>query len=120
MKLIIAGSRNINLTVDQVQEAVVERWSTWGVVDGVSEVVCGLARGPDLAGKEWAKSMGIPVKEFPANWEQFGRKAGALRNIEMAEYADELLAYWDGKSRGTQHMIKDMENRKKKVHIVKL
>lgn len=56
-------------------------------------------------GEGWAKRKGIPVKRFPADWNQYGRRAGPLRNREMARYADALIAIWDGKSRGTRSMI---------------
>lgn len=73
----------------------------------ITEVVSGTARGPDTVGAQWAvdQEPPIPVKEFPANWNTHGKKAGYLRNKEMADYADALLAIWDGKSKGTKHMI---------------
>lgn len=69
------------------------------------EVVSGGARGADLLGEKWAKGRGHPVKLFPAEWDRFGHSAGYQRNKLMAAYATHLVAFWDGKSRGTQHMI---------------
>jgi len=73
MKVIIAGSRDI---VDNniVIEAIILAHFT------ITEVVCGLARGPDTLGKLWAQKNNIPVKEFPANWKMFGNSAGPIRN----------------------------------------
>lgn len=68
------------------------------------EIVSGTARGADQLGEQYAKERGYPIKRFPANWE-LGKQAGYLRNKEMAEYATHLVAFWDGKSRGTKHMI---------------
>ena len=68
-------------------------------------IVCGEARGADTLGKRYAQEHGIPVLSFPADWEKYGKKAGYLRNEEMARNADALIAFWDGKSRGTGHMI---------------
>lgn len=72
----------------------------------ITEVVSGACKkGVDQLGEGWAKRKGIPVKRFPADWNQYGRRAGPLRNREMARYADALIAIWDGKSRGTRSMI---------------
>ncbi len=72
----------------------------------ITEVVCGKAKGIDTLGECWAEDHDIPVRSFPANWNKFGKKAGFLRNIEMAKYADSLIAIWDRISPGTKHMIK--------------
>lgn len=69
------------------------------------EVVCGMARGADLLGKKYALERGLKVAEFPADWESHGKKAGPIRNKQMAEYANALIAFWDGKSSGTANMI---------------
>lgn len=68
-------------------------------------IICGEARGADSLGKYYAKEHGIPVESFPADWEKHGKKAGYIRNKEMAEHADALIAFWDGESRGTKNMI---------------
>jgi len=69
------------------------------------EIVSGLARGPDQLGKAWAEARGLPVVEYPAEWNRFGRAAGIFRNNEMAWYGTHLVAFWDGSSPGTRHMI---------------
>lgn len=71
----------------------------------VTEVVCGMAQGADECGHRWAQYNNIPVKKFPADWATFNKRAGPLRNLQMAEYADGLIAFWDGKSTGTADMI---------------
>lgn len=68
-------------------------------------IVCGMARGADLLGKEYASEHSIPVNEYPADWGKYGKSAGYKRNTEMVENADALVAFWDGQSRGTKHMI---------------
>lgn len=98
MRTIIAGSRGV-IDYDSVLEAVVNA----GFV--ISEVVSGTARGVDTLGEAIARDYSIPVKEFPADWKKYGRKAGYIRNLEMAEYADALIAVWDGFSPGTKNMI---------------
>lgn len=112
MKLIIAGSRETPILLKN-QIGFLVKFHGWDV----DEVVSGLCRGPDLWGKEWAIVRKIPCKEFPADWNTHGKKAGILRNIEMADYADALLAFWDFKSSGTAHMIKQMKTRNKQIFI---
>lgn len=99
-KTIIAGSRHITdyalvtLAVDMVSFKV-------------SEVVSGGARGVDALGERFARENGLPLKKFPADWKKHGRRyAGFIRNKDMADYADALIAIWDGKSKGTLDMIK--------------
>lgn len=98
MKTIIAGSRDINSFT-----------RVWAAIKAsgfqVTEVVSGAARGVDTLGEIWAKEEGVPVRRFPAAWDKHGKSAGYVRNTEMAQYADALIAVWDGKSRGTMHMI---------------
>lgn len=104
MKLIIAGSR----TIDGVEgmAALMDAASAcpWGSPD-ITEIVSGGARGIDTLGEQLADKLLIPVRRFPADWDTHGRAAGFIRNTEMAKHADALLAVWDGKSRGTAHMI---------------
>lgn len=101
MKVIIAGSRHIE------DDTLVYRAINQSCFD-ITEVVSGTARGIDTLGEQWAKAHNIPCKRFPPDWDKHGKKAGILRNVEMAEYADALVAVWDGFSRGTAHMIDSM------------
>lgn len=68
-------------------------------------IVSGKARGADAMGERYAREYGYPVLPFPAEWEKYGRKAGVLRNMEMAKNADALVAFWNGESKGTKSMI---------------
>ncbi len=101
MKTIIAGSRTIT-SYDVIQKAI----EASGIE--ITEVVSGRARGVDTLGEDWARTNNIPVTQFPvtpAEWKRYGKRAGYLRNRKMGEYAEALIAIWDGKSRGTGHMI---------------
>ena len=71
----------------------------------IDTVVCGMALGVDTFGLNWGKNNGLSVDEYPADWKQYGRRAGFIRNMEMAYNADMLIAFWDGRSRGTKDMI---------------
>jgi len=113
MKLIIAGSRD--LTEFALVEAAVVRFHL-----EPSEVISGCARGPDQAGAAWASDNDVYVHSMPANWKAHGKAAGYIRNAEMAKVGDELLAIWDGKSKGTQNMIEQMVKLQKPVHIMRV
>ena len=68
-------------------------------------IVSGMARGADTLGVRYAQDRQLTVAKFPAEWKRYGKSAGYIRNQEMAKEADALIAFWDGKSRGTKHMI---------------
>lgn len=108
MKVIIAGSRNLDGPVDLAVDKS---------AFNITEIVSGGARGIDKAGEVWAAGSGIPIKQFLADWDQYGKRAGFMRNDEMAEYADALIAIWDGKSKGTLHMINSMVTQNKPVYV---
>ena len=80
-------------------------------------VICGKARGADTLGEQYAKERGLSVQYFPADWKRYGKSAGYRRNTEMAKNADALVAFWDGKSRGTKHMIETAKTRGLKVRV---
>ncbi len=113
MKVIIAGSRHMRFDdYPLIAQAV-----TLSKFE-ITEVICGEAQGADTFGKKWAFSQNIPVKSFPANWGEFGRAAGILRNTEMAEYADALIVFiWDD-SVGSKDMLKQMQQLGKPCFVV--
>lgn len=75
------------------------------------EIVSGGCAGVDLLGERFAEERGIPVIRFPAEWKKYGRSAGVIRNQEMVNYAADgttrgiLVAFWDGKSKGTGYTV---------------
>lgn len=82
------------------------------------EVVSGGAKGADNLGERYAKERNIPVKLFLADWVKLGKRAGFVRNAEMAEYADALIAFWDKSSKGTKHMIDTANEKELSVKVV--
>lgn len=100
MRVIIAGGRGFDNYLEVVAAA-----QEWEYQIGKIEVVCGEARGADSLGKRWALKEGRTVHSFPADWDKHGKSAGYIRNTEMADFADGLIAFWDGKSKGTKNMI---------------
>lgn len=110
MRTIIAGSRSIT-DYKVVESAVVASQFE------ITEVVSGGAKGVDILGEEYARQNNIPVKKFLPDWKKHGRKAGILRNCEMGDYAEALVAIWDGKSSGTKHMIDYSQKKNLKVYV---
>lgn len=101
-KLIIAGSRTFN-NYQLLEESILAETNNLEL--GPTEIVSGMAKGADRLGELFAGKHNIKVAYYPANWALYGKKAGFLRNKEMAEYADSLIAFWDGYSSGTKNMI---------------
>lgn len=83
-------------------------WTHGEKFRGVTEIVSGGAKGIDSVGEEFANDSHILVNRFDADWEKHGKAAGPIRNKKMAEYADALLLIWDGKSKGSANMKKEM------------
>jgi len=117
MKTIIAGSSTI--TDYLLVKRFIGRAIKYYKVD-ITEVVSGGAKGVDKLGEKWAISYGVPIKKFyltNEDWLLFGNRAGIIRNQQMAEYADVLIAIWDGKSKGTKNMIEEMQKLEKPVYL---
>lgn len=112
MKVIIAGGREFN-DYNKLRSYCDHLLQNQVVV----EIVSGTARGADLLGEKYANERGYQITRFPANWDEYGKSAGYIRNEEMAKYGDALIAFWDGKSRGTEHMIKLAKQYNLKVKI---
>jgi len=103
-KLIVAGSRDFN-DIERCEEEVKAFFHEF-IKDRPLVIVSGTARGADRCGEVVAsRHPEIVLKQFPADWAKHGKSAGYRRNSLMADYADGLLALWDGTSRGTGHMI---------------
>jgi len=113
MKVIIAGGRNFNdyETLRQFCDKALHEQTE-------VEIVSGTANGADKLGERYANDRGYPIKQFPAEWGKFGRNAGFKRNTQMAEYANALIVFWDGKSSGTKHMIDVAKRSKLKVDVI--
>lgn len=113
MRVIIAGSRSV--TEAEVRMAL-QRCSWIGFA---SAVVSGTARGADTFGENWANEQQIEIHRYPADWAQYGKRAGPLRNKVMADNAEGLVAVWDGQSRGTHSMIELAQKQGLRVAILR-
>ena len=66
-------------------------------------IVSGKAKGPDTIAEEWALTHQVATKIFPANWDEYGKSAGYIRNADIVKECDRLICFWDGKSKGAMH-----------------
>ena len=107
MKLAIVGSRGIR--IENIEEFLPE------VID---EIVSGGAKGIDECAAEYAKAKGISLVEFLPEYSKFGRAAPLKRNERIAEYADEAIAFWDGRSAGTKYTVNTFRKLGKPVKVI--
>ena len=115
-KTIIAGGRDFmdyNLLKEKVNKILQEKKVTHKIV-----IISGCARGADTLGLRYATENAFDVEKYPAEWGNYGKKAGYMRNVEMAENADAIIAFWDGKSKGTKHMIDIATERNLPIRII--
>ena len=115
-RVIIAGSRSFNdyvLLREQCLSILQEKMRTHRVI-----IVSGHARGADSLGERFANEFRLPFELHPAKWRLLGKAAAMVRNAEMAKCSDALIAFWDGESRGTRHMISFARKRGLEVSVI--
>jgi hypothetical protein len=114
MRVIIAGGRDFT-DFDYIKGymATLPPWVE------ITEVVSGGATGVDTLAIAWASMYNKPYRVFHAEWDRLGRRAGPIRNAEMAVYADGLIAFWNGESKGTKNMIDQMAAKGAWVYVVR-
>jgi hypothetical protein len=100
-KVIVAGSRSFN-NYDLLKKTL--DYLLQNKLPNV-EIVSGGARGADKLGERYAAENNLKIKQFIPDWDAYGKSAGYRRNVEMAKYSDACVCFWDGMSRGTNHMI---------------
>ena len=107
MKMAILGSRNLtNIALEKY------------VLDDVDEIVSGGAVGVDSCAAEYAKFRKIKLTEFIPEYERYGRAAPIVRNKKIVDYADKILVFWDGSSKGTLSVIKYAEKIGKPIKVI--
>ena len=118
-RIIVAGGRDFTdyALLSETLDVILKRYTLREV-----QIVSGCCRGADALGERYAREHGIPVVRFPADWQAYGKAAGPIRNRKMAEYASEgegiLVAFWDGKSRGTASMIRLAEKYRLQIKTI--
>lgn len=118
--VVAAGSRDVQ--DEEFVFASLDSLRTLFTANGlrIIEIVSGGCRGPDKLGERWAIARGIELRVMPADWDRLGKKAGMVRNAQMADYADAAIIFWDGQSRGTANMISNMKMRDKPCHVIRV
>ena len=106
MRVAVIGSRN--LQVRNLSDYLPEN---------TTEIVSGGARGIDTCAQIFAKHNDIKLTEFLPEYDKYGRAAPLKRNLEIIEYADMVLAFWDGKSRGTAYVIRNCRAKNKPIRV---
>ena len=106
MKVAVIGSRN--LTVEDLGKYLPE---------GTTEIVSGGARGIDTCARDYASAKGFKLTEFLPEYKKYGRGAPLKRNLQIIDYADCVLAFWDGQSRGTKFVIEHCKAQGKPVRV---
>jgi len=101
MHVAVVGSRNFAPMRNMVPLLETFRSDIFGDFTLVS----GGAEGVDKAAEKWAKSVGLPTKIFPADWERDGKRAGVMRNGAIISNAQAVIVFWDGVSTGTLDSI---------------
>ena len=106
MKVAVVGSRSLHV-----------RDLSLYLPDDTTELVSGGARGVDASAREYAEEQGIPLTELLPDYALYGNKAPLKRNMEIIEYSDQVLIFWDGRSRGTYFVISQCRKRGKPHRI---
>ncbi len=110
MKYIVAGGRDFK-----------DRGLMCNVLDMLlaedDTVITGMAKGADTLAWDIAMDWHYNLIEFPADWDKHGKSAGPIRNHQMALEGDALIAFWDGKSKGTKHMIEEAHKARLETHV---
>lgn len=107
MKIAIIGSRSIN--IENLEEYL---------PNNVTEIVSGGARGVDKSAEKFAKQNKLKLTLFLPEYDKYGIAAPIKRNLQIIKYADKVLAFWDGKSKGTENVIKTCQKIKKDITVI--
>lgn len=116
-KVIIAGGRDFSDY--ELLKGRCDYFLEKRIKESIVSVISGHASGADSLGERYATERGLRCDAHPAAWNKYGKAAGYIRNREMADAADALIAFWDGSSRGTAHMISYAKAKGLKVAVVR-
>ena len=117
-KIIIAGSRdflNYELLKSECNDHIN---SLTNLHDNSIAIISGNARGADRLGEKYAEEHNYKCHIMPADWNKHGMRAGYLRNSDMAKQANALIAFWDGKSKGTKNMIQEAKKANLDIKVI--
>lgn len=109
MRVAIVGSRCIEMVN-------LEKY----LPEDVTEIISGGAKGMDSCARAYAREHGIRLTEFLPDYRRYGRGAPLRRNLTILEHADLVLAFWDGQSRGTKHVIDNAKRMGVEVRMIQI
>jgi len=109
MKVAVIGSRSFN-DYEEVKRILSNIQ--------ITEIISGGAAGADTLGEQYAKENNIPTKIFKPDWEKHGKVAGFLRNTDIVNESELVVAFWDGESKGTKDSISKAYEQNKKVLVI--
>ncbi len=107
MKIAVIGSRNLH--IENLEAYLPE---------DCTEIVSGGAKGIDQSAVQFARAHAIKLTEFLPQYQIYGKAAPIVRNKQIVDYADSVLAFWDGKSAGTRSVIRYCEKIGKPCKII--
>ena len=114
-RVVVAGCRNYNNYTEA--EEFIDMCLSRIRKENEIIIISGGAKGADALGELYAQENGFRIERYIAQWEKYGKRAGPIRNEEMAKNADYVICFWDGKSRGTKSMIECAKNQGKPCKI---
>ncbi len=109
IKIAIVGSRSlINVSIDPY------------IPKDTKEIVSGGAKGIDFLAAKYANEKKLKLTEFLPQYEKYGRAAPIVRNKEIVNYADRVIVFWDGSSKGAASVIRYAEKIKKPLQVIRI
>ena len=117
-KLVVAGCRDFHdysVASSEIHKHLQKLGADYSVI-----IVSGCAEGADKLGERYAAEHNLPIERFPAEWDMYGKYAGPRRNAQMAQVADAVLVFWDGKSKGTKNMIENAKKANKPYTVISI
>lgn len=106
LKVAVVGSRGLQIPDLEIY-----------LPQGTSEIVSGGAKGVDICAREYALSHNLKLTEFLPEYQRYGRFAPLKRNLQIIQYADQVLAFWDGASQGTKFVIENCPRYHRQVTV---
>ena len=121
-KVAIVGSRGFSdyeLFVDKTCNYISSYYDKYaGMFQNIEIVSGGCPSGADFLAAKFAKEYGIKMTEFLPDWDGLGKSAGFKRNVDIVNYADIVIAFWNSTSKGTQHSLRLAKEQKKDTIII--
>jgi uncharacterized phage-like protein YoqJ len=117
--LYLRGNKNMKVAIIGSRSLIIKDLEKY-LPNDVTEIISGGAKGIDTCAREYAENKKIKFTEFLPNYKMYGKNAPLKRNLQIIEYADEIIAFWDEKSKGTKYVIDNCKKIDKKVTIYKI